>query len=110
MRSPLETLKEFWGFGSFRDPQESIIKSVMDGRDTLALMPTGGGKSLCYQVPAMAMDGICIVISPLIALMKDQVYHLEKRNIPAKAIYSGMRYRQIDIVLDNCIYGIPRNA
>ncbi len=105
MRSPLETLKEFWGFGSFRDPQEAIIQSVMDGRDTLALMPTGGGKSLCYQVPAMAMDGICLVISPLIALMKDQVYHLEKRNIPAKAIYSGMRYREIDMVLDNCIYG-----
>ena len=98
-------LREHWGFESFRPMQEQIIRSIMDGRDTLALMPTGGGKSLTYQVPAMASDGICIVITPLIALMKDQVDNLRKRGISAVAIHSGLSPRQIDIALDNCVYG-----
>lgn len=103
--SPLETLKKYWGYESFRPLQEDIIQSVLDGKDTLALMPTGGGKSICFQVPALAQEGICIVISPLIALMKDQVDQLVKRNIPAVAIYSGMHYRDIDRIFDNCAYG-----
>ena len=85
--------------------QEDIIQSVLDGNDTLALLPTGGGKSICFQVPALVKEGICIVVSPLIALMKDQVYNLQKRNINAVAIYSGMHYRDIDRVFDNCIHG-----
>ncbi|MEM8528277.1 MAG: ATP-dependent DNA helicase RecQ [Bacteroidota bacterium] len=98
-------LKQYWGYDSFRSPQDEIIQSVLDGRDTLALMPTGGGKSICFQVPTLCQEGICIVVSPLIALMKDQVAQLKKRNIPAEAIYSGMHYMQIDRILDNCIYG-----
>ena len=85
--------------------QEEIIQSVLDGKDTLALLPTGGGKSICYQVPALCMEGVCIVVSPLIALMKDQVDQLKKRNIAAHAIYSGMHYKEIDRILDNCAYG-----
>ncbi len=102
---PLEVLKKYWGYDSFRSLQAEIIQSVTDRKDTLALMPTGGGKSICFQVPAMCMDGICIVVSPLIALMKDQVYHLKERGIMAEAIFSGMHYKDIDRVLDNCIYG-----
>ncbi len=98
-------LRQYWGYDSFRPMQEQIIRSVMDGHDTLALMPTGGGKSLTYQVPAMAQDGICIVITPLIALMKDQVDNLRNRGIPAIAVHSGLSSRQIDIALDNCVYG-----
>ena len=98
-------LREHWGFESFRPMQEQIIRSVMDGHDTLALMPTGGGKSLTYQVPAMASNGICIVVTPLIALMKDQVDNLRKRGISAVAVHSGLTQRQIDIALDNCVYG-----
>jgi len=85
--------------------QEDIIRSVLDGRDTLALLPTGGGKSVCYQVPALCQEGICIVISPLIALMKDQVLNLQKRGIPAAAIYSGMSRREIDILFENACNG-----
>jgi ATP-dependent DNA helicase RecQ len=105
MTTPLDILKHYWGYESFRSMQEEIIGSVLDGKDTLALLPTGGGKSICFQVPALLQEGICIVISPLIALMKDQVENLQKRNIPAAAIYSGMHYKDIDRVLDNCIYG-----
>jgi ATP-dependent DNA helicase RecQ len=100
-----ELLKRYWGFDSFRPLQDEIIHSVLNGQDTLALMPTGGGKSLCFQLPALAMDGICIVISPLIALMKDQVENLKDKGIEAVAIYAGMGKREIDILLDNCIYG-----
>lgn len=98
-------LKQYWGYDSFRPLQEDIIHSVLQGKDTLALMPTGGGKSICFQVPAMVQDGICIVISPLIALMKDQIKHLHSKGIEAIAIYSGMNYREVDIALDNCIFG-----
>jgi len=100
-----EILKQYWGFSSFRPLQQDIITAVMNGEDTLALLPTGGGKSLCFQVPAMAKEGICIVVSPLIALMKDQVENLKARGINAVAIYAGMGKREIDILLDNCIYG-----
>ncbi len=104
-KTALDILKEFWGYSTFRPLQEEIIQSVINGKDTLALLPTGGGKSLCFQVPALLMDGICIVVSPLIALMRDQVYNLQKKNIPAQAIYSGMHYKDIDRIFDNCIYG-----
>ncbi|SFH03178.1 RecQ family ATP-dependent DNA helicase [Pedobacter insulae] len=100
-----EILKKYWGFDQFRPIQEEIIQSVLNGKDTLALLPTGGGKSVCFQVPAMMMDGICLVVSPLIALMKDQVENLKARGIDAIAIYAGMGKREIDILLDNCIYG-----
>lgn len=105
MSTPHEILNKYWGYEEFRPLQEEIIQSVLDGKDTLALLPTGGGKSICFQVPGLLQDGICIVVSPLIALMKDQVYNLQKRNIPAAAIYSGMHYSDIDRILDNCIYG-----
>lgn len=100
-----QILIKYWGYSSFRPMQEEIIHSVMAGRDTLALMPTGGGKSLCYQVPAMAMDGICIVVSPLIALMKDQVDRLKQQGIKAFAIYSGMHYNEIELALNNVTLG-----
>jgi len=100
-----EILKQYWGYDTFRPLQESIIQSILDGKDTLALLPTGGGKSICFQVPAIARDGLCIVISPLIALMKDQVENLKSRNIAAVAIYSGMSYKEINYTLDNCIHG-----
>ena len=100
-----EILKRYWGFTEFRTVQEQIIRSVMAGRDTLALMPTGGGKSLTYQVPTMARPGVCIVVTPLIALMKDQVDRLRRLGIPAVAIHAGLSPRQIDIALDNCVYG-----
>ena len=100
-----KVVKQYWGYNSFRPKQEEIIQSILAKNDTLALLPTGGGKSLCYQVPAMASKGICIVISPLIALMKDQVSQLKKRNIKAIALTSGMRHTEIDIALDNCVYG-----
>ena len=100
-----DILKKYWGYGSFRPMQEDIIKSALAGKDTLALMPTGGGKSICFQVPAMARDGLCLVVSPLIALMKDQVQNLNNKGIKALAVYSGMTYSQIDATLDNAIYG-----
>lgn len=105
IENSLSILKLYWGYDGFRPLQEEIIQSVLNGRDTLALMPTGGGKSICFQVPALMQEGICIVISPLIALMKDQVEQLRKRGIEAIAIYSGMGNREVDIALDNCIFG-----
>ena len=100
-----EILKQYWGYDSFRGIQEEIIKSIGEGRDTLGLMPTGGGKSITFQVPALAKDGLCIVITPLIALMKDQVQNLRQRGIKAVAIYSGMTRQEILIALENCIFG-----
>ncbi|MDR1680141.1 MAG: RecQ family ATP-dependent DNA helicase [Prevotellaceae bacterium] len=100
-----ETLKKYWGYDGFRPLQEDIIRSVASGRDTLGLMPTGGGKSLTFQVPAMATNGICIVVTPLIALMKDQVDNLRRRRIKAAAVYSGMTREEIIVTLDNCLYG-----
>ena len=100
-----ETLKKYWGYDSFRPMQEDIITSVLEGRDTLAVLPTGGGKSICFQVSSMMTPGICIVVSPLIALMKDQVESLNERGIPSLLVSSGMTYREIDITFDNAIYG-----
>jgi ATP-dependent DNA helicase RecQ len=101
----LQILKKFWGYDAFRPLQEDIVQSVLDKKDTLALLPTGGGKSICFQVPALMLDGICLVVSPLIALMKDQVEQLRNRKILAQAIYSGMNRQEIDNILDNCAYG-----
>ena len=104
-QDPRQILKEVFGFDDFRPVQKDVVDSVISGTDTLAILPTGGGKSLCYQVPGLAKEGICLVISPLIALMKDQVDNLKARGVKAVAIYSGMSFREIDTMLDNCIYG-----
>lgn len=103
--TPNQLLKQYWKYDAFRPLQEEIIGAVLEGKETLALLPTGGGKSVCFQIPALSMEGICIVVSPLIALMKDQVQQLKRKDIKAVAIYSGMSKREIDITLDNCIYG-----
>ena len=100
-----QVLKQYWGYDAFRALQEEIVQSVLEGKDTLALLPTGGGKSICFQVPALVQPGICVVVSPLIALMKDQVENLKVRGIEAVAIVSGMSKREVDILLDNCVYG-----
>ena len=100
-----EILKKYWGFDNFRPLQEDIIHAVLDHKDTLALLPTGGGKSVCFQVPALAMEGICLVISPLIALMKDQVENLTKKGIPSLAIYSGMHFMDVKKTLQNAAFG-----
>ncbi len=105
MSSAKEVLKQYWGYDGFRPKQEEVINSAISGRDTLALMPTGGGKSICFQVPSLMRDGICLVISPLISLIKDQVQNLNSKGVRAIAVYSGMGFRQIDIALDNAIYG-----
>mgnify|MGYP000113805478 FL=1 len=98
-------LKQYWGYDDFRGIQQEIIHSIGSGKDTLGLMPTGGGKSIAFQVPALAQEGICIVITPLIALMKDQVENLKKRGIKAAAIYSGLTHNEILVTLENCIFG-----
>lgn len=98
-------LKQYWGYDHFRGIQEDIINSIGSGKDTLGLMPTGGGKSVTFQVPALAQPGLCLVITPLIALMKDQVRNLRDRGIKAVAIYSGMTREEIVIALENCIFG-----
>ena len=103
--SPRDVLKEYWGYDNFRPMQEEIIASALSGRDVLAIMPTGGGKSVCFQVPAIMADGIAIVITPLIALMKDQVQNLNARGIKALAVYSGMTRREVDLSLNNAAYG-----
>ena len=104
MQQFLSILKQYWGYDAFRALQADIIQSIASGKDTLGLMPTGGGKSLTFQVPAMVMDGVCIVVTPLIALMKDQVENLKKRNIRTAAIYSGMSNDDILLTLDNCVF------
>ena len=105
MESYQQILKQYWGYDDFRGIQREIIESIGDGHDTLGLMPTGGGKSVTFQVPALAMKGVCIVITPLIALMKDQVDNLLRRGIKAAAIYSGLTHEEIIITLENCIFG-----
>jgi ATP-dependent DNA helicase RecQ len=103
--STLETLQHYWHYNSFRPQQEEIINSVLQGKDTLALLPTGGGKSVCYQVPALMKEGLCLVISPLIALMKDQVENLSKKNIPALAVHSGLSFYEVKKTLNNAVHG-----
>jgi ATP-dependent DNA helicase RecQ len=99
-----QILLKYWGHSSFRPMQEDIIRSVLDGRDTLALLPTGGGKSVCFQVPALALEGMCLVITPLIALMRDQVDNLRKKGIEASAIFSGMHPYEMEVAINKCIY------
>lgn len=101
----IDILKKYWGFEGFRKNQEEIVQSVINGHDTFALLPTGGGKSICFQVPGLAREGVCIVISPLIALMQDQVRNLKSKGIRAQAVTSGMSRREIDIALDNAKFG-----
>ncbi len=105
MQTPEEILKQYWGFDAFRPLQSEIIGSVLEGKDTLALLPTGGGKSLCYQVPALAKEGLCLVISPLIALMQDQVNRLKEQDVPATCIHSGMQFNEVKRTLDNAMNG-----
>ncbi len=105
MPHPIEVLERYWGHTSFKPMQEDIIDAVLNNEDTFALLPTGGGKSVCFQIPALIKEGICIVISPLIALMKDQVNSLNQKGIKAMAISSGISYAELDTLLDNCIYG-----
>lgn len=105
MQQSKEILKRIWGYDEFRPLQEDIVDAAIYGNDVLALLPTGGGKSVCFQVPGLALEGLCIVISPLIALMQDQVEQLQKKGVRAKAITSGMSYREIDITLDNARFG-----
>lgn len=105
MHSIKQLLKTYWGYDDFRPLQEDIINAVLDGRDVLALLPTGGGKSICFQVPAMYKEGICLVISPLIALMKDQVENLKRKGIPALSVYSGMSFLEVRKTLQNAAYG-----
>jgi len=100
-----DILKKYWGFDTFRPAQEDVVQAAIDGIDTLAMLPTGGGKSLCFQVPALCRTGVCLVVSPLLALMNDQVQALRKRGLTAHAVNSSMSYREIDRVLDNCVYG-----
>ena len=105
MENAVAILKRYWGYDAFRPLQNEIINSILSGHDTLALMPTGGGKSICFQVPAMMADGLCLVISPLIALMKDQVANLKQKDIPALSVYSGMSYTEVTKTLKNAAYG-----
>ena len=103
--TPLEVLQTYWGYESFRPMQEEIIRDALEGRDVLAILPTGGGKSVCFQVPALMQEGIALVVTPLIALMKDQVQNLQDRGIRALAVHAGMDRRQVDLALNNAAYG-----
>lgn len=105
MPSPLSILQQYWHYESFRPQQEAIIQSVLDKKDTIALLPTGGGKSICYQIPALVNEGLCLVVSPLIALMKDQVANLENKNIPAFALHSGLTFPEVKQALQNALHG-----
>ena len=102
---PLDILKEYWGYDSFRPMQEEIVSAALDGKDVLAILPTGGGKSVCFQVPAMMREGIAIVVTPLIALMKDQVQNLNDKGIRALCVNAGMGAREVETVLNNAAYG-----
>ena len=102
---PVEVLKEYWGYESFRPKQEEIVNAALEDRDVLAILPTGGGKSICFQVPAMMREGIAIVVTPLIALMKDQVQNLNDRGIRALCVNAGMSHREVDTKLNNAAYG-----
>ena len=104
-KTPNEVLREYWGFESFRGSQEEIIRALLDGEDILGLLPTGGGKSVCFQVPALIKDGICIVVSPLIALIENQVTVLKSKGIKAVGLKGGLKFSEVDALLDNCIYG-----
>lgn len=101
----LEVLQQYWGYDAFRPMQEEIISAAADGKDVLAILPTGGGKSVCFQVPALMREGIALVVTPLIALMKDQVQNLEARGIRALSIHAGMERREVELVLNNAAYG-----
>ena len=103
--TPIETLRKYWGYDSFRPMQERIIDEALAGRDVLAILPTGGGKSVCFQVPAMMRDGLALVVTPLIALMKDQVQNLAGRGIKAIAIHAGLSRHEVDLALNNAAYG-----
>ena len=104
-RPLLEILKKYWGYEAFRPLQQDIIESVLDGRDTLGLMPTGGGKSITFQVPTMAIDGMALVVTPIISLMKDQVDHLIARNIKAAFLYAGLTRAEVNRTYEKCLYG-----
>ncbi|MBQ4287825.1 MAG: DEAD/DEAH box helicase, partial [Bacteroidales bacterium] len=101
----LEVLKKYWGYDSFRPMQEKVISATLEGRDVLAILPTGGGKSICFQVPAMMTDGLTLVVTPLVALMKDQVQNLTDRGIRAMAIHAGMNRSEVDLAFNNAAYG-----
>ncbi len=105
MDSPDQILKKYWGNDQFRPPQADIVDAVLSGRDVLALLPTGGGKSICFQIPGLVLEGLCLVVTPLIALMEDQVNQLKRRGIVAVSLHSGMSRGEIDLTLDNCVYG-----
>ena len=105
MAKPVEILKEYCGYDAFRPKQEEIVQAALDGRDVLAILPTGGGKSVCFQVPAMMREGIAIVVTPLIALMKDQVQNLAARGIKALCVNAGMSRREVELALNNAAYG-----
>ena len=102
--TPSEVLKKYWGYDSFRPKQEDIVRAALDGKDVLAILPTGGGKSVCFQVPALMKEGIAIVVTPLIALMKDQVQNLNDRGIKALCVNAGMGRREVDLTLNNAAY------
>ncbi len=106
MSEAIQILKKYWGYDSFRPQQEEIIQSVLDGKDTFALLPTGGGKSVCFQVPGLALEGVCLVVSPLIALMEDQVNQLTSRGIKAASIHSGLHKTEVERILENCTHGL----
>ena len=105
MKTPLDILKKYWNYDQFRHPQEEIIAAVLQRKNTIALLPTGGGKSICFQIPALLMDGVCIVVSPLIALIQDQVESLKSRNIKAIALTSRLSEDEIIIAFDNLQFG-----
>ena len=105
MQTPVEVLRKYWGYDSFRPMQEEIVASALEGRDVLAILPTGGGKSICFQVPSLMKEGIALVVTPLIALMKDQVQNLNSRGIKALCINAGMGRREVELALNNAAYG-----